>query len=120
MLRHNLAVVATALILSAPLAAQSNAFSVATGANAPDTTVSPTPATTTNAPVNATVARPVRAQMDTAMVMVPREPSSRNTAMMIVGGAGLLAGAVVGGKGGTIIMIGGAGVGLLGLWNYLK
>ena len=46
--------------------------------------------------------------------------NSQNTAMMIVGGAGVLAGAIVGGKAGTVVMIGGTAIGLLGLWRYLK
>ena len=41
-------------------------------------------------------------------------------AMMVVGLAGLVAGAVIGGDPGTIIMIGGAVVGLIGLWQYLQ
>jgi hypothetical protein len=40
--------------------------------------------------------------------------------MMIVGGAGVLVGAIVGGRAGTAIMVGGGVVGLVGLWNYLK
>jgi len=46
--------------------------------------------------------------------------NGQNAALMIVGGAGLLAGAIVGGKAGTVVMIGGTAVGLLGLWRYLK
>jgi hypothetical protein len=46
---------------------------------------------------------------------VPRDP-----AMMIVGGAAVLVGAVVGGKGGATIAVGGGVLGLIGLWNYLK
>ena len=41
-------------------------------------------------------------------------------AMMIVGGAAILVGAVVGGDAGDIFMIGGAGVGLVGLYKYLQ
>lgn len=44
----------------------------------------------------------------------------RNPALMIVGGAMLLVGAVIGGDAGTIVMIGGGGLGLLGLWQYLS
>ena len=40
--------------------------------------------------------------------------------MMIVGGAALIVGAVVGGTAGTIIMIVGGVIGLVGLWNYLQ
>jgi hypothetical protein len=49
-----------------------------------------------------------------------REPTSANVALMIVGGAALVLGAVIGGDEGTIIMIGGGGVGLLGLYRYLR
>lgn len=41
-------------------------------------------------------------------------------AMMIVGGAAILVGAVVGGDAGDIFMIGGAIVGLVGLYKYLQ
>lgn len=41
-------------------------------------------------------------------------------ALMIVGGAAFLAGAIIGGSPGTIIMIGGAAVGLYGLYLYLQ
>ena len=39
---------------------------------------------------------------------------------MIVGGAAFLAGAIIGDDAGTIIMIGGAGVGIYGLYLYLQ
>jgi len=41
-------------------------------------------------------------------------------ALMIVGGAGLLAGAIIGGDAGGIIMVGGAVIGLIGLYEYLQ
>jgi hypothetical protein len=44
----------------------------------------------------------------------------RNVAMMIVGGAALIVGAVVGGTPGTIIMVGGGVIGLVGLFRYLQ
>ena len=40
----------------------------------------------------------------------------RNVAMMIVGGAVLVVGAVIGGTPGTIIMVGGGVIGLIGLY----
>jgi hypothetical protein len=46
--------------------------------------------------------------------------SSHNSAMMVVGGAAVIVGAVVGGKAGTVVMIGGGILGLVGLWNYLQ
>ena len=47
-------------------------------------------------------------------------PRSQSVALMIVGGAGLIVGSVVHGDTGTIIMAGGAVVGLVGLYNYLR
>jgi hypothetical protein len=44
----------------------------------------------------------------------------QSQAMMVVGLAALIAGAVIGGDAGTIIMIGGTVVGLVGLYEYLK
>src|SRR5262245_11289884 len=41
-------------------------------------------------------------------------------AMMIVGGAAILVGALIGGDPGTVIMVGGAVVGLVGLYKYLQ
>jgi hypothetical protein len=46
--------------------------------------------------------------------------SSKNAvAMMIVGGAALVIGAVIGDDAGTIVMLGGAGIGLYGLYLFL-
>ncbi len=41
-------------------------------------------------------------------------------AMMVVGLAGLISGAIIGGDAGTIIMVGGTVVGLIGLYEYLQ
>ena len=41
-------------------------------------------------------------------------------AEMAVGGAGIVVGALIGGDGGSVLMFGGALVGLYGLWNYLR
>lgn len=41
-------------------------------------------------------------------------------AMMVVGGAALLAGLIIGGDAGTVIAIGGVIVGLFGLYQYLR
>lgn len=64
----------------------------------------------------------VRSAAATAVVAPAPAPQVRNrgTAMMVLGGAALLVGAVVGGDAGTIVMIGGGIIGLVGLWNYLQ
>jgi hypothetical protein len=41
-------------------------------------------------------------------------------AMMVVGGAALLAGLIVGGDAGTVIAVAGVIVGLYGLYQYLR
>jgi hypothetical protein len=43
-----------------------------------------------------------------------------NVALMVVGGAGLITGLLIGGNGGGAIAIGGAIVGLYGLYKYLQ
>lgn len=50
----------------------------------------------------------------------PRADTKQNRAMMIVGGAAMLTGAVVGGDGGTLISVGGAVVFLWGLYQFLQ
>lgn len=51
---------------------------------------------------------------------LPAQRTSQDVAMMAVGGAGLLVGAIIGGDAGTLVMVGSAGVGLLGLYRYLS
>jgi hypothetical protein len=45
---------------------------------------------------------------------------SQSQALMIVGGAAILVGAIVGDTAGTVFMVGGAVVGLYGLYRYLQ
>jgi hypothetical protein len=49
-----------------------------------------------------------------------RQQLRRSEVLMIVGGAIFLAGAIIGDDAGTIIMIGGAGIGIYGLYLYLQ
>ena len=53
-------------------------------------------------------------------VVLAAARQSNSTALMIVGGAAFLAGAIIGDDAGTIIMVGGAAVGLYGLYLYLQ
>ena len=124
-----------AVLLASPLAAQrvtdqSPSFLGAPSAlQAPALTVQ-APASTAQAPaVTPTLAS---AQADVAVgahavaMTTPFAPApaprayGRSPALMIVGGAMLLVGAVIGGDAGTIVMLGGGGLGLLGLWTYLR
>jgi len=45
---------------------------------------------------------------------------SQSQALMIVGGAAILVGAIVGDRAGDVFMVGGAVVGLYGLYKYLQ
>ncbi len=49
-----------------------------------------------------------------------RPNAGKDIAMMVAGGAALVVGAIVGGDAGTVIMIGGGAIGIIGLYNYLK
>lgn len=44
----------------------------------------------------------------------------RNVALMVVGGAGIVVGSIVGGDGGTLIMVSSGVIGLVGLFRYLQ
>lgn len=59
-------------------------------------------------------------QSRVAFVRSESESKSTSTTMMLVGGAGLLVGGIMGGTSGTVFMIGGGLVGLAGLWGYLR
>jgi hypothetical protein len=50
----------------------------------------------------------------------PLPPTRQNEAMMIVGGAGLIVGAIIGDDAGTLIMVGSGVLGLFGLYKYLE
>lgn len=117
-----------AVLLASPLAAQSvtDQSPLSLGApsalQAPAVTVQTPAVTPALASAQADAAVGVRAVATTtpfAPAPVPRA-YGRSPALMIVGGAMLLVGAVIGGDEGTIVMLGGGGLGLLGLWYYLR
>lgn len=115
-----------ALLLPALARAQSTADAAAPGG----LTVPPAVADSVAAPMATPVhmspvaeARPVALRSRPSPVPAPRAPranTSQNRALMIVGGAGLLVGAVIGGDAGTLVMLGSAGVGLWGLYRFLN
>ena len=52
---------------------------------------------------------------------VPRADNhNQGVTLMIIGGAALVGGAIIGGSGGTIIMVGGVVCGAIGLYKYLQ
>ena len=118
------------LLVATPLIAQSSpTLSDTTVLGAPAASASVVPSATlidrapsahptsswTNATSSAAVKDPQR-----AAVRMESGSTPENKALMIVGVSGLIVGGIVGGHSGTVIMVGGTVVGLIGLWNYLK
>ena len=116
------------LLLAAPLTAQTVTSSPDTTAPSSVVLTAPAPAAVlidvapASAPswVNALSVARVSAPQSAAVRVSEAGATPRNKALMVVGGAGLLVGAVVGGKEGTLIMGASGVIGLIGLWNYLK
>jgi len=54
-----------------------------------------------------------------APIFQDKKKGKNSVALMIVGGAALIVGAVIGDSAGTIVMLGGAGIGLYGLYLFL-
>lgn len=72
--------------------------------------------------VNANIAGVKRAAVApaTAAAAEQRLGAGRNVAMMVVGGAALIIGAIIGGTAGVLIAVAGAAVGLYGLYNFVQ
>ena len=118
------------LFAAAPVAAQGVSQDLATLAG-PSLLVSPvieapaallsTPAalgpTTASGVAGVRVSTATSVYAPSAVVVQSR---SNNPAMMIVGGAAMIVGAVIGGDAGTIVMVVGGVIGLVGLWNFLQ
>jgi hypothetical protein len=102
-----------------------------TTARAQDAVVEPVTAQVTTAPVTAAPAaldgpRMIQAgishrALDAAAAPAPMKAgTNRDVAWMVVGGAALVVGSMIGGDGGTIIMITGGVIGLVGLMRFLQ
>ena len=57
---------------------------------------------------------------DQPLAAATRAGLGQARAMMVVGVAALIAGAIIGGTPGTVVMVGGAVIGLIGLYDYLQ
>jgi hypothetical protein len=114
-----------AALCAAPLAAQTSTVeqNAPVAVTAPVVADAPTAAVSeARGPLMTTAAVGVHLDArNTPLATPPKfQSTGRNPAMMIVGGAALIVGAVVGGQAGTIVMIAGGIIGLVGLWNYLQ
>ena len=119
------AAVALALTMAAPVSAQQSAATeMARGPLVPAAAVrAPAPDlfhqlrnTSTVAVRLVSLAAPVAF----AAPVQARGSRTHNVALMVVGGAALVVGSLIDGDTGTIIMVGGGAVGLLGLYRYLR
>lgn len=106
-----------ALCLAVPLSAQQGA-PVATEA-VPAAAMTTVPAAGPTLAGETVGVRSVTAT-DAAPLVLQDTRAGRNVTWMIVGGAALVVGSLVGGDAGTIIMVTGAVVGLVGLFRYLR
>ena len=104
------------LLAAQPARAQDIAASTAPAVTAP----SVAPATSAAPAIDAAVVG-VRHQASTETTALPqRRGNAPGVALMIVGGAALLVGLVIGDDVGSAIAVGGAVVGLYGLYQYLQ
>ena len=90
---------------------------------APEAELAPRPASEAGASrlgLRAGVHSPVEAPSMRPLIAPNRAGLGQSRAMMIVGGAAVIVGAVIGGTPGTLFMVGGAVVGLIGLYEYLQ
>ena len=109
--------VAAALACTAPLSAQQIPAAPAGFTSMPAATLVTTlvPAPAFGSPLAA------EALTGPSLAPVPAVMSDRqSTALMIVGGVGMIVGSLIDGDSGRIIMVGGGALGLYGLYQYLR
>jgi hypothetical protein len=112
--RASVVITPAAPAANAPTSTTANllAFSAAGSAHADATT-------RTNGPTGTAVALRMKQVTTDEAAPLPRGRSD-SKALMIVGLAAVVAGIVVGDDAGTILILGGAGVGLYGLYKYMQ
>jgi len=120
------AMLAAAFCVAAPLAAQQASLEMSVPVTVSAVVATPAPAaavtpTASVGPLLQPAAVSVRTHAAPA-AMLPAQygDNSQNVALMVVGGAGLIVGAVIGGRSGTIVMLGSGILGLVGLFRYLQ
>jgi hypothetical protein len=109
-------------LAAAPLGAQTADSAAALAAPAAPAAAAPAAPMVTAAP--AALIAPARATaelgQEQAALQARANGFSQNQILMIVGGAALLTGLIIGDDAGTVLAVGGAGVGLYGLYRYLQ
>ncbi|MBL0170189.1 MAG: hypothetical protein IPP90_05560 [Gemmatimonadaceae bacterium] len=127
-----IALMLAACALPATMLAQSNTTAISTDSNArtanSGSTEAPSPTIAISAPLAgpriapaALVSANRTSPLDDAPV--PRDPGANvgpNLALMGVGAAGVVVGLLIGGDGGHAVAVGGAVIGLVGLYRYMR
>jgi len=132
MARHMcFSILAAAVLVAVPLAAQqASPRSTARQGGVPAMVIAPAAPTVHSVPSSGPVLEPSAvgfrahatppAPAPPPMLMPVNGENSQNVALMVVGGAGLIVGAVIGGRSGTIVMLGSVVIGLVGLYRYVQ
>jgi len=108
-----------AMLLAAPLRAQEASLAAAPSSPVPAAVeAAPAPAGPTFTAASVAVRRPTAEAK--AAPAAPAQRRDTGTALMIVGGAAILTGIVIGDSAGYAISVGGAVIGLYGLYQYLQ
>ncbi|HUF65204.1 MAG TPA: hypothetical protein VMM17_04440 [Gemmatimonadaceae bacterium] len=111
---------ATAVILLAPFTVEAQAVATPAGAAVEAPGLQPPSAGPRLDAVRVGIA-PVEVNAEAAdPAAMAQARVGQSMALMIVGGAALVTGLVIGGDAGTILALGGAVVGLIGLYHYLR
>lgn len=121
-IRPHLFALGAAMLFGAPLRAQDAAVATAPVPTVSTDSIASAPAqagpTLTSSAV--AVRRFSPATNSTTTPPAPRGGYGQSVSLMVVGGAALLTGLIVGGGAGYAISVGGAVVGLIGLYQYLQ
>ena len=125
---HRFTMALAVLLVATPLAAQGTQGTQGTPETLLNTpapnAVAPVaaPAHPSAGPTEANAAVGIRAIVSTAAPapLAPQGSVGRNPAMMIVGAAAFIIGAFLQDPARPIVMVAGAGLGIYGLWQYLK
>ena len=119
---YRLATLAAAMLLAAPsLRAQSLTIPTASPIASQSTVTAPAiEAAAVNGPVVTSVGISRNVVTPGIENAIQSNPTRRDVAWMVLGGATLIVGSIVGGDGGTIMMVTGGVIGLVGLWRYLQ
>lgn len=108
-----------ALCLAVPVSAQEGALAATDAVPSAAMTESTVPAAGPTL-AGETVGVRFATATEAAPLVLQDTRSRSNVTWMIVGGAALVVGSLVGGDAGTIIMVTGAVIGLVGLFRYLR